>query len=67
MRKACKIFSISAPCYRYQSHKQKEDQQIANELLHLTKEHPRWGFGLCYLYLRNVAEKLWKHKRVYRV
>lgn len=67
VRKACEIFSISETCYRYRSYKRTEDQQIVKELLRLTKEHPHWGFGLCYLYLRNVAKKPWNHKRVYRV
>lgn len=27
----------------------------------------RWGFGLCFLYLRNVKGFRWNHKRVYRI
>jgi len=27
---------------------------IANWLIRLTDNHRNWGFGLCYLYLRNV-------------
>ena len=26
-----------------------------------------WGFGLCFLYLRNVKGYGWNHKRVYRI
>ena len=26
-----------------------------------------WGFGLCYLYLRNVKNFIWNHKRIYRI
>jgi putative transposase len=26
-----------------------------------------WGFGLCYLYLRNVKNFKWNHKRIYRI
>ena len=26
-----------------------------------------WGFGLCYLFLRNVKGFVWNHKRVYRI
>ena len=26
-----------------------------------------WGFGLCFLYLRNVKGFKWNHKRVYRI
>jgi len=27
----------------------------------------RWGFGLCFCYLRNVKHFGWNHKRVYRI
>jgi putative transposase len=33
----------------------------------LTDNHRNWGFGLCYLYLRNVKGFRWNHKRVYRI
>lgn len=36
-------------------------------MLRLTSTHKRWGFGLCFLYLRNVKHFAWNHKRVYRV
>jgi hypothetical protein len=26
-----------------------------------------WGFGLCFLYVRNVKGHGWNHKRVYRI
>jgi putative transposase len=28
---------------------------------------PHWGFGLCFLYLRNVKGFGWNRKRVYRI
>lgn len=40
---------------------------IANWLLHLTTANKHWGFGLCYLHLRNVRGYTWNHKRVYRI
>lgn len=40
---------------------------IANYLLRLTQTHKRWGFKLCYLYLRNVKGYKFNHKRVYRI
>ena len=40
---------------------------IANWLLRLTDNNRTWGFGLCYLYLRNVKGFQWNHKRVYRI
>ena len=40
---------------------------IANWLLRLTYANRRWGFGLCFLYLRNVQGLGYNHKRVYRI
>ena len=40
---------------------------IADWLLRLTTAHKRWGFGLCFLHLRNVKGFPWNHKRVYRI
>lgn len=36
-------------------------------MIRLTDNHRNWGFGLCYLYLRNVKNLGWNHKRVYRI
>ena len=44
-----------------------ENAQVADWLLRLTNTHKRWGFGLCFLYLRNVKGFRWNHKRVYRI
>ena len=33
----------------------------------LTINRRTWGFGLCFLYLRNVKGFGWNHKRVYRI
>lgn len=35
--------------------------------MRLTDNHRSWGFGLCYLYLRNVKGYAWNHKRIYRI
>lgn len=35
--------------------------------MRLTQNNRNWGFGLCFLYLRNVKGFCWNHKRVYRV
>jgi hypothetical protein len=40
---------------------------VANWLLHLTDNHRSWGFGLCYLCLRNVRGFKWNQKRVCRI
>jgi putative transposase len=67
IRLACLIFSVSQTCYRYKAKMDIENETIANWLLRLTDNHRNWGFGLCYLYLRNVKGFKWNHKRVYRI
>lgn len=67
IRLACATFSISQSCYRYQPRLSDENTEIADWLLRLTDTHKRWGFGLCFLYLRNVKGFGWNHKRVYRI
>jgi putative transposase len=63
----CRIFSISETCYRYHSKLNSDNEKIANLLLGLTQSQRNWGFGLCFLYLRNVKGYPWNHKRVYRI
>ena len=64
---ACMAFGISETCYRYHAKRQAENDEIANWLVRLTDNNRNWGFGLCYLYLRNVKGFGWNHKRVYRI
>ena len=64
---ACTTFGISETCYRYRPVLNDENEEIADWLLRLTACHKRWGFGLCFLYLRNVKGFGWNHKRVYRI
>jgi putative transposase len=67
IRHACAVFQISEHCYRYRGVLDEENMQIAEELKQLTTEEKTWGFGLCFLYLRNVMQRPWNHKRVYRI
>ena len=67
IRIACNAVGISETCYRYQSKRNAENQQIADWLIRLTDNHRNWGFGLCFLFLRNVKGYRWNHKRVYRI
>lgn len=64
---ACTAFRISETCYRYCAKRRAENEEIATWLVRLTDNHRSWGFGLCYLYLRNVKGFGWNHKRVYRI
>jgi putative transposase len=67
IRLVCEIFGISETCYRYQAKLSDDNALIADWLLRLTSTHRRWGFGLCFLYLRNVKGFPFNHKRVYRI
>ena len=67
VRLACVVYGISETCYRYQAKLSGENALIADWLLKLTQAHKRWGFGLCFLYLRNVKGYAWNHKRVYQI
>jgi putative transposase len=64
---ACEAFQVSETCYRYQPKCRAENDVIADWLIRLTENRRNWGFGLCFLYLRNVKGYLWNHKRVYRI
>lgn len=64
---ACRSFGLSQRCFRYQRVLGCENAEIADWLLALTNARRNWGFGLCFLYLRNVKGFGWNHKRVYRI
>ena len=67
IRVACETYGISESCYRHQAKLSGENGVIADWLLRLTHNQRNWGFGLCFLYLRNVKGFPWNHKRVYRI
>jgi len=56
IRQACADFSVSATCYRYQPKRSSENAVIADWLVRLTHNQRNWGFGLCFLHLRNVED-----------
>ncbi|KIX17237.1 integrase [Paracoccus sp. 228] len=64
---ACRTFGVSETCFRYSPKRCAENETIADLLEGLTKAHRTWGFGLCFLYLRNVRGHAWNHKRVRRI
>lgn len=64
---ACNCVGISESCYYYKPKLGDENDLVAKKLVQLTTEHKRWGFGLCYSYLRNVLNYKWNHKRIYRI
>ena len=67
IRLSCTLFNISETCYRYQAKLNDDNILIAEWLLRVTQNQKNWGFGLCFLYLRNVKGFVWNHKRVYRI
>ena len=67
VRQSCMAFSVSECCYRYERRLSDENMLVAELLLGLTQSQRNWGFGLCFLYLRNVKGYRWNHKRVYRI
>ena len=67
IRRACELFAVSQTCYRYKAKLSCQNEQIADWLVRLTHNQRNWGFGLCYLFLRNVKGFVWNHKRVYRI
>lgn len=54
VRFACQLFAVSESCYRYQPRHYEDNEVIADWLLRITGSQRNWGFGLCFLYLRNV-------------
>jgi len=67
IRLACECMSVSQTCFRYQPILSDENAEIADWLVRLTANQRNWGFGLCFLFLRNVKGFVWNHKRVYRI
>ena len=67
IRLACLALGISQTCSRDQAKQSAENADIADRLIRLTHNQRNWGFGRCFLYLRNVKGHRWNHKRVYRI
>ncbi len=56
---ACRAFGVSETCYRYGPKLKAENEEIADLLVRLTDARKTWGFGLCFLHLRNVKGHPW--------
>lgn len=65
VRFACQLCVVSESCYRYQPKLSEKNSVIADWLIRITDSQKNWGFGLCYLYLRNVKGLRFNHKRIY--
>jgi len=64
---ACRAYGVSQTCCRYKAKLDAENDVIADWLVRLTNNQRNWGFGRCFLYLRNVKDFKWNHKRVHRI
>lgn len=67
IRRVCRLFHISETTYHYVSKLNDDNDLISKLLLEITSEHRTWGFQLCYLYIRNVLQVHFNHKRIYRI
>jgi putative transposase len=67
IRVACEAFGLSQSAYRHTPKLRSDNDRIAQWLIKLTDNQRNWGFGLCFLFLRNVKGFVWNHKRVYRI
>jgi len=54
IRQVCEAFCVSQGCFRYVPTLSSDNARIAELLLGLARSWRNWGFGLCFLYLRNV-------------
>jgi putative transposase len=54
---ACRAFGVTETCYRYGPKLRAENEEIADLLNGLTNARKTWGFGLCFLHLRNVRHE----------
>jgi putative transposase len=67
IRLPCECLGVSESCYRHTAKLSDENAEIADWLIRLIHNWRNWGFGLCYLFLRNVKGYGWNDKRVYRI
>lgn len=65
IRRACRATEVSRVCYRYDA-KPKDDSMIVRVLKQLSRQFPRYGFGLLFKLVRQMKYR-WNHKRVRRV
>lgn len=67
VRVACSAVGLSrATFYKRPQMSHEKDQPIIDFLNQVVDKNGRWGFGLCFAYLRNQGAT-WNHKRVWRV
>lgn len=65
-RRACQLANISRTTLDYQAKEKPDDKLIAELLLKLAEEQPKWGFKPMFDRIRK-SNHPWNHKKVYRV
>ena len=55
------VATVISPCWLMKT------RRLPTGCCAITANQRNWGFGLCFLYLRNVKGFGWNHKRVYRI
>jgi len=64
---ACSAVGLSrASYYKRPQGLREKDQPVIDALNQVVGKNGRWGFGLCFAYLRNHGAP-WNHKRVWRI
>ena len=63
-RRACRVMTVAASSYRYQS--RRSDEPLRTRLVELAREKPRFGYRRLHVLLRRTGEAV-NHKRVHRV
>jgi putative transposase len=67
VQRACSCVGLArASFYRRPADKAKRDAPVVDVLNQIVAKHGRWGFGLCFYWMRNHGYN-WNHKRVWRV
>ena len=67
MQRACRCVGLArASFYRRPADKAKRDAPVVDVLNQIVSKHGRWGFELCFYWMRNHSYT-WNHKRVWRV
>jgi len=67
VRVACEAMGLArATYYKKPAGRSHKDESVMNALNQVVSKHSRWGFGLCFAYLRNQGAS-WNHKRVWRI
>ena len=67
VQRACRCVGLArASFYRRPTDKAERDAPVVDVLNQIIAKHGRWGFELCYYWMRNHGYG-WNHKRVWRV